>query len=479
MMIRSIVPSAERMVLTTMACALACMAISIIVGAIGALSYVPVIGPAMAGRGLSLVQLRPLHTTFASAWIYLGCVAGMYAFLAHAFGAPSRRDRLRFRIHMVCWGVAGAGALITLLFGWGSGREYLGFHPAFSVLIIVGWLCFLWTFLRRVLPGFWSRPVYVYMWTTGALYFVYTFVEGHAYLLPSVAGHPVADLQIQWKSCGSLVASFNQMVYGTLLFVGERMTNDRRAGQSRAAFTLFGIGLLNSFTNSAHHTYHLPQDALIKWIAFVVSMLELIILWSLLADIVRKVGTRRPHYRQFSASTHLFALSKHWNAFLLPVALLISIPPLNALIHGTHVVMAHAMGSELAIDSYILLGAFAWLFARSFPKREAVRDVINGPRVRHYIGWLNRTLMVLIASLLIRGLGVGVTRYLGHPEPEWLGVFPAVFVISGVAVGYSLLNLILCWLPLLREPLRHRLFRDDPRWTDSTSPFLEKRRRYR
>ena len=269
------------------------------------------------------------------------------------------------------------------------------------------------------------------------------------------------------------------MVYGTLLFVGERMTNDRRAGQSRAAFTLFGIGLLNSFTNSAHHTYHLPQDALIKWIAFVVSMLELIILWSLLADIVRKVGTRRPHYRQFSASTHLFALSKHWNAFLLPVALLISIPPLNALIHGTHVVMAHAMGSELAIDSYILLGAFAWLFARSFPKREAVRDVINGPRVRHYIGWLNRTLMVLIASLLIRGLGVGVTRYLGHPEPEWLGVFPAVFVISGVAVGYSLLNLILCWLPLLREPLRHRLFRDDPRWTDSTSPFLEKRRRYR
>ena len=461
---KAVFSSSERMVLTTMACALTCMLLSIFIGAFAAMSYVPGVGAEMAGIGLSLVQLRPLHTTFASAWLYLGCVAGMYAFLAYTFGEPSRGDRLRFRIHMVCWGVAGLGVLISLFAGVGSGREYLGFHPVFSVLILLGWLCFLWTFLRRVLPGFWERPVYVYMWTMGALYFVYTFVEGHAYLLPSVAEHPVVDLQIQWKSCGSLVASFNQMVYGTLLYVGERMSGDKRPAQSRAAFSLFGLGLLNSFTNFAHHTYHLPQDEWIKWIAFVVSMLELIILWSLLSDLVRAVGAKRANHARFSTPKRFFTLSKNWNAFLLPIALLISVPPWNALIHGTHVVMAHAMGSELAIDTYILLGAFGWLLTQIFPKREVIEGVIDGPQIRRFSALLNLGLIVLVAALLIKGLGVGISRYLGYAAPTWLDSFPGLFIVSGLTVGYSLIRIAMAWLPLFLGPLPHKLFSHDPRW---------------
>jgi nitric oxide reductase subunit B len=461
---RDVFPSSERMVMTTMACALACMVIAILVGAVGALSYAPPIGEAMAGAGISLVQLRPLHTTFASAWLYLGCVAAIYMFLSHAFGEPSAGDRLRFRIHMVCWGLAGAGALVSLVLGIGSGREYLGFHPAISVLIMVGWLVFLWSFLRRVLPGFWGRPVYVYMWTAGALYFVYTFAEGHAYLLPSVAEHPVADLQIQWKSCGSLVASFNQMVYGSLLFAGERLTGDKRAGQSRSGFALFGLGLLNSFTNYAHHTYHLPQEETIKWIAFVVSMAEIIILWTLLRDLTAKLRAKRPVHTRFEAWTHFFGLSKSWNGFLLlPLALLISIPPLNGVIHGTHVVMAHGMGSELAIDTYILLGAFAWMLTLIFPKREAHEGVINTEQVRHWARVLNTALLVLVLALIVRGTGVGITRYVGAQSTEWMDSFPVVFMASGITVGYALVRIILCWMPLFREPLPYKLFADDPR----------------
>ena len=136
-------PSGERMVLVTMAAALTCMVISICVGALGALSYVPRLGHEMAGLGVSLVTLRPLHTTFASAWIYLGCVAAMVAFLIQRFGAPDTGDRRRFRVQMVCWGLAGAGALLGLVLGFGSGREYLGFHPVISILILARWLCFL------------------------------------------------------------------------------------------------------------------------------------------------------------------------------------------------------------------------------------------------------------------------------------------------------------------------------------------------
>jgi len=461
---RSVFDSGERMVLVTMGCALLCMAISIVVGALGALSYIPEIGTVMSAWGLSLVQIRPMHTTFASAWLYVGCVACIYAYLFKTHGAADAGDRLRFRVHMVCWGLAGLGALVTLPFGIGSGREYLGFHPVLAVPILLGWLVFLWTFLRRVAPGFWRKPVYVYMWTAGALLFVYTFAEGHAHLLPFVSSHPVADLQIQWKSCGTLVASFNQMVYGCLLFVGERTSGNRSVAQSRPAFALFFIGLLNSFTNYVHHTYHLPQDHLVKWIAFAVSMLEIVILWNLLSGIVAGMQRRRALHTPFSTATRFFSLSKHWNAFLLPIALLISVPPLNALVHGTHVVMAHAMGSELAIDTYILLGAFAWVFALVFPKRETGRTVIDGPRAAKAIRNLNGGLAVLVACLVAAGMTVAVTRYLSLPRPDWMDAFPIVFVLSGLTVGYSLLQLVSCWLPLFHDPLPHRLFHDDPRW---------------
>jgi len=48
--------------------------------------------------------------------------------------------------------------------------------------------------------------------------------------------------------------------------------------RSRTAFAFFTVGLLNTFCNYGHHTYHLPQSAWIHWASFIVSMLELVIL---------------------------------------------------------------------------------------------------------------------------------------------------------------------------------------------------------
>jgi nitric oxide reductase subunit B len=461
---REVFKSSERMILTVMASALVCMLISIAMGAVGVLSYLPEMGHVMADAGISLVQLRPLHTTFASAWLYLGCVACIYAYLFHRYGEPTEVERRRFRIHMVCWGIAGLGSLITLLFGIGSGREYLGFHPIFALFIIAGWVCFLLTLLGRVRHDFWSQPVYVYMWATGAVFFLYTFIEGHAHYLPFVKSHPVADLQIQWKSCGTLVASFNQMVYGCMIYIGERLTGDKRVAQSRQAFALLGLGLLNSFTNYAHHTYHLPQAHIIKWVAFTVSMAEILIVWNMLRELMAKL--EHPGGKQPSNSTtqRFFGFAKSWNMILLPIALLISIPPLNALIHGTHVVMAHAMGSELAIDTYILLGAFTWLFAQLFPKRECIEAIVDGPAMRRRLTLLNLGLVGLVSWLLFGGLTVAISRYRGLPSPEYLTAFAPLMAVFGLIVGYSLVRITLSWIPLFRDPCRHKLMQHDPRW---------------
>ncbi len=108
-------------------------------------------------------------------------------------GPATDGDRWRLRVKVLCWTAAGVGILATLLAGVGPGREYVGFHPAFSVLILIGWLCYAWNFFRVVGPGFWNRPLYVTMWGVGTVFFVYTFLEQHAYLLPGIWSDPVHD----------------------------------------------------------------------------------------------------------------------------------------------------------------------------------------------------------------------------------------------------------------------------------------------
>jgi len=453
----------EKVLLVMMASALSCIVLSLLFGALGALYYVPGISARMVQAGISLAQLRPLHTTFASAWIFLGAAAGVYKFVFDTFGEPSRADMRRFRIHMVLWGTAGLGVLATVPFGITSGREYLGFHPAISVLIWVGWLLFAWNFLSKVWRKFWAQPVYVYMWGVGVLFFLWTFAEGHAYLLPFVGKHPVADLQIQWKSCGTLVASFNQMVYGSLIYLAVKKSGDERIGHSRSAFWLFYVGLLNSFTNYAHHTYHLPQSHFVKWTAFIVSMLEIIILVRVLQELTAAMRTRQRLYRgNYGVIERFVNLSKRWNLFLLTIAIAISVPPWNALIHGTHVVMAHAMGSELAIDSYILLGFFAFLLTGLFPKREVSEEIIDGRGVQGIIGYLNAFLVSLVILFLISGITTGITRYMDRPSPAWLDVFPVAFVILGCGLAFWILRLILSWAPLFLRPTFYKATYEDP-----------------
>ena len=76
----------------------------------------------------------------------------------------------------------------------------------------------------------------------------------HAYLLPSVFESPIRDLQVQWKSCGTLVGSFNFMMYGSLTYVGEKMSGDNGAEPETYKRICPGIGLPAS-TASRRRSY--------------------------------------------------------------------------------------------------------------------------------------------------------------------------------------------------------------------------------
>jgi nitric oxide reductase subunit B len=428
--------------LTFLRGALVSIALAVTAGLVAALHYVPGVSPGLASLGLSFTALRPLHTTFASAWIFLGGLAVVHRYLEDHAGPVTRTERLGLRAQVLLWAFAGAGVLVTLPLGITSGREYMGFHPLLSIPILLGWLLFVARFFRAVGRDFWTRPIYVTMWGVGCLFFVFTFLEQHAWLLGDVFAQPVVDLRLQWKACGTLVGSFNLFVYGSLIYLGERLTGDPSYGRSRLAYALFGVGLLNSFTNFAHHTYHLPQSELVKWISFVVSMTELILLarvvWDLVGALKQQVASPQP------AASFFLSATKVWTAAMLFTSILLSVPPLNAVVHGTHVVTGHAMGTEIGIDTMVLLGAVAWLLGDG---------QAGAPAVRRWGFGLNVSAAILVAWLHVEGLAVGVTRYLGQATPAWAAVpTPPLFVLTGGGVALCVIVLLARWMRIAFRP---------------------------
>ncbi|MDE3013916.1 MAG: cbb3-type cytochrome c oxidase subunit I, partial [Gemmatimonadota bacterium] len=340
------------------------------------------------------------------------------------------------------------------IIGVGSGREYVGFHPVFSALILTGWLCFAWNFFRIAGPDFFERPLYLTMWGVGMLFFIVTFVEQHLYLLPGVFSNPLQDLQVQWKATGTLVGSFNLFVYGSIIYIGERISGNPEYGHSKVAYGLFGVGLLNSFTNFAHHTYHLPQDHLVKWISFAVSMMEITILCRATYDLWKLVRTTED--RVFCAARGSFAASKYWSVFILLSAVLISIPPLNAIIHGTYAVTGHAMGATIGIDTMVLIGAIIWILGEHLVAREGeeAASVLNTAAMRRIVVGLNFGVAALVGWLHLSGTITGISRAGFGPgevyvPPTWLPMWNGIlFAATGFVALAFFLALLWTLIPL-------------------------------
>ena len=451
-------------------CAITCLTLAILTGVAGTFAYSEEF---RSVAGLTLQHLRPLHTTFAVAWIYLAACAAVYCFLISQAPRLPRAFWLRLKFQLVLWGSAGLGALITLPMGIFSGREYIGGHWILSVLIYLGWILFAWNFFSVMGFNLKGKPAFVYMWYTSLLLFLWAFAEGHGWLLGLVSDFPLRDLAIQYKSYGPLVGSFNLLVYGSLAYLVCCLSGNSKSAYSNTAFFLLFVGTLNSFTNFGHHTYHVPQTHVVKWISFIISMTESIIVCQYLLQFVSLL--RQPDKPQFRVVGFLVRATMLWSFFLVVIALLISIPPVNAIIHGTHFIMAHAMGSMLGIDSMVLWAVLLYIIQRMVPAEHR----LNQSQPALGLFWvINLAMFLLVGLLSVKGVLNGYLRYLGPAapaEPAWLVYFPEAFMVLGGVLAVALLYVNTSWFlavaPLARKG---RIAGAPVTAPDSAGVFVEK-----
>ena len=443
-----VTPEQRRPVATLIICAMSCLLLAVLAGLAGTLSYSENFSSV---AGLTLQHLRPLHTTFGVAWIYVAGSAVIYAYLLGEPAAQSRAFRLRLKAQIILWVLAGLGSLVSLSLGVFSGREYMGAHWIWSVLIYLGWILFAWNYFSVVGFRLRGQPVFLYMWSTSIVLFLYSFAEGNAWLLAIIGDHPLRDIALQWKSYGPLVGSFNLLVYGSLSYLTCSLNGESSYAYSRLTFLLFFIGVFNSFTNFGHHTYHLPQSHLIKWISCISSLSEAIIVVKLLVDLLK---SRRKKAAGLPDLNVLLKAATIWSVLLVGSAVIISIPPVNTLVHGTHFVMAHAMGSMIGIDSVILWAALLYILHLTVGS-----DALSPRRGALVFATLNITAMTLIVVLSIEGAINGYLRYMGPraaAPPAVLRWVPEAFMGLGAVLAACILFVCLHWI-LVLVPMTRRI----------------------
>jgi nitric oxide reductase subunit B len=426
---------------------LVALAASLLLGVIAAFKY---LYPEFL-EALPFHQIRPLHVSLAVAWIFLVAVGGIYHYLPTFLRLPLYSQRAA-GWHFWLFLVTGLAILLAYLMGRFGGREYFEFPPWLALPIFASWILFAVNYFKTVIRQREPWPVYYWMWGTGIVFFLLTFAESYLWLFPYFRESMVREVAVQWKSYGALVGSWNMLVYGTAIFVMERIGgNEGGVSRSKMAFGLYFLGLFNLMFGWAHHAYPVPMEPWIRNFAYFVSMTELFILGKIIWDWRATLSTYAKH--RHLQSYRFLAAADFWVFLNLGMALAISVPALNLYTHGTHVTVAHAMGTTIGINTMILLASVFYMIEHhcglAFDRRHAL-PVAFGYRLAN--GSLALFLAALIVAGLIRGTYAGgsfqemteaITPFLlvfaaagiGLVVGLWLVVLPAIHLIGGLVLA--------------------------------------------
>ena len=412
-------------------------------GVIGGLQYVL---PDFLLQAIPFYKTRPLHVTLVITWIFSAAAGGIYYYLPEVVKAEFFSARL-YRLHFFLFVFTTLAILFSYFSGKFGGREYLEYPPALAFPVAVSWLLLLINFFKTIAGKIKRWPVYLWMWATGIIGFLFTYLESYLWTLPFFRDNIIRDITVQWKSLGAMVGSWNMLVYGTAFYLMEKISGNTKTAYAPLTFFFYFLGLTNLLFNWGHHTYILPAAPWIKYVSYVISMTELLILGNIILNWRKTLSTAAMHY-YFLPYRFLMA-ADIWIFLNLALALVISIPEINFYSHGTHITVAHAMGTTIGINTMILLASCFYIVSK---------DDENFFQQHHKIinsgFWIsNIALLVFWISMLAAGLIKALQDYPGASSDFnkiMNDMKPAfeLFSLSGIILFTGMILLI---YPLLKK----------------------------
>ncbi|MFA7273970.1 MAG: cbb3-type cytochrome c oxidase subunit I [Crocinitomicaceae bacterium] len=416
--------------------ALILLSIGLLGGVFSAIVYV---SPEFLKSHFGLVKLRPIHVSSAMFWIIMGATACVFSGLSYLSKVKPKKGIVQLQISL--WIVAFIGIYYSYIVGDFGGREYWEFNPIWALPILISWFLFLVNFIHMA-KTIKKWPVYVWMWMTGIIFFTFIFIENYLWIIPYFREDFVHDMTIQWKVNGSLVGSINQMIYGTAFFLMDRINKDEKSkvGFSKLAFAMYFLGLANLMFNWGHHIYTLPTDYYVRFVAYAVSMTEWIFFIKIIYNWRKSVKDINKNYHFFP---YRFLMAADFWVFInMGQAIIMSIPVFNVFTHGTHVTVAHSMGTTIGINSMIIFAA-AFMFLT--PKKNLGQ---KPSKLLNITFWTTQIgLFILFTSLNIAGILKGIWQHQEQQSSfgkmmESLQPYFVILLISGIVLLFAFSVLI-------------------------------------
>jgi len=403
--------------------------ISLLLGLLcGLLAGFQYVLPDFIKEALPFTVLRPLHTLFVVSWILLSAIGGIYYYI------KSGNQNL-VKWHFWVFILTGIGITVSYLSKNFEGKEYLEFPSYFYFPIALGWILFGVNYFRTMIPHFKNWPAYYWMWGTGIVFMIYHFTEAHLWMLPYFRNNYIQNISMQWKAGGSYVGSWNMLVYGTALYVMSKISTDETCATSKKAFFFYLLGLTNLMFGWAHHIYIIPNAPWIRYFAYSISMTEWIVIISIIYDWKKSLSEEKKI--NYSLAYRLMIVADIWVFLNLLLALLLSIPSINLFTHGTHITVAHSMGTTIGINTLILLSSIAYLL-----ETEKILEKLSQKRINIGIKIFNYSFLLFWCILLLMGAKKSYWTYFRQDisftqfqdSLHWMYVLFTLFGI-GILVG--------------------------------------------
>ncbi|MFS8083410.1 MAG: cbb3-type cytochrome c oxidase subunit I [Ginsengibacter sp.] len=414
------------------------LAIGMLFGLLGAFQYIT---PGFIKDYLSFEKVRPLHVSSVVFWIILAAVGSVLNYFQEYSGRKIYSATL-VKIQYWLFIAAIFLILVSYIFGIFGGREYWEFHPILAIPIVTAWILFLFNFFKSF-KTFKNQPVFVWMWLTGVVFFLFTFIESYLWIIPYFRQNIINDMTVQWKSYGSMVGSWNMLIYGCSIYLIDKISGDKHYGVSKMGFAIYFLGLLNLMFNWGHHIYTLPTLSYIKYISYLVSMTELILFFRILYQWKSSLNTARKNY--YHIPYRFLMAADVWVFLTLTLAIAMSIPAINLYTHGTHVTVAHTMGATIGINTFLL---FAFVFDILWDKNKATASQKKWFEAGYWLVFI--ALPVFWISLIIAGVLKAKWQMSANPIPfsmmmHSLKPYFIVFFISGIFLfsGFFILIILI------------------------------------
>jgi cytochrome c oxidase cbb3-type subunit I/II len=320
-------------------------------------------------KWLTFGRIRPLHTNAVIfAFVGNGIFTGVYYSLQRLCKARMWSDKLG-NIHFWLWQLIIVSAVLTLPFGYTTGKEYAELEWPIDIAITIVWVIFGWNMFGTILTRR-TEHLYVAVWfyiatfVTIAMLHIVNSIELPVHALKSYSYYAgVQDALVQWWYGHNAVAFFLTTPYLGLMYYFIPKAANRPVYSYRLSIIHFWALIFIYIWAGPHHLLYTSLPDWAQSLGVVFSIMLIAPSWG---GMLNGLLTLRGAWDKVRESVVLKFMVVAVTAYGMATfeGPMLSLKSVNAISHFTDWTVAHVHVGGLGWNGFLTFGMLYWLFPK-------------------------------------------------------------------------------------------------------------------